>query len=595
MGMSTIFINILNMSLTATYCIAAVVILRFLLKKQPKILSYLLWSVVLFRLLCPYSITSDLSLLRLHTDIVSQEYLMGQHIADQDVWHGKNDPYAEDLSEVEGADKSHGAMTSVAGGKAEEWAIQEQTVRLGKIFTVGGWIWLTGMAAFIAYGVVAALRLHRFLQKAVLVEGGFYESAGISTPFVLGIIHSRVYLPTGLSAEERRYVLEHERVHVARKDYLVKILAWFARCIHWFNPFVWLAFALMESDMEMSCDEAVLRRLGMEAKQDYSRALLALSCDKSKIGNYPTAFGEGKVKDRVRNILTYRKRAFATVAVIAVVLIVIVIGLSLNPMNHSGEEAEELLRLGEKDQFVMDYANAWSDRDGNALVGLYIDEDTAFEHIPELEKTEGGYTFGFSSPWPLEFWRTVPTGAGSDEGTSEIRYYAWTSDPHVTVWKEEISFTKTDEGYRVTDSSLTYFDSITSEEEYMDAYWGDGAYHFIDYEESGFVEGINFQTEYDAANGESDRNAVYRSPETAAEWIFNLTGGEGTAQTASNGTAIVEYTFADGSSILIPMKDANFNGWTVSGSDDSSESESQAAVNAEVWILDLAVWNAGAP
>lgn len=595
MGMSTIFINILNMSLTATYCIAAVVILRLLLKRQPKILSYLLWSVVLFRLLCPFSISSDLSLLRLHTDIVSQEYLMGQYAADQDVWQGKNYSYAEDLSEAEGADKSHGTMTSVTGGKAEKWAIQEQTVRLGKIFTVGGWIWLTGMVAFTAYGVVSALRLRRFLQKAVLVEGGFYEAEGISTPFVLGIIHSRIYLPTGLSAEERSYVLEHERVHVARKDYPVKILAWFARCIHWFNPFVWLAFALMESDMEMSCDEAVLHRLGMETKQDYSRALLALSCDRSKMGNCPTAFGEGKVKDRVRNILTYRKRAFATVAVITAVLIVIVIGLSLNPMNHSGEEAEELLRLGEKDQFVMDYANAWSDRNGNALVELYIDEETAFEHVPMLEKTEDGYIFGYSSPWPIEFWRTIPTGAGTDEGTSEIRYYAWTSDPHVSVWKEVISFKKTDEGYRVTDSSLTCLDSIASEEEYMDAYWGDGAYHFIDYEESGFVEAINYQTESDSANGDNDRNAVYRSPETAAEWIFNLTGGEGTAQTASNGTAIVEYTFSDGSSILIPMKDANFNGQTENGSDDLAESDSQAVVNAEVWILDLAVWNAGAP
>lgn len=133
----------------------------------------------------------------------------------------------------------------------------------------------------------------------------------------------------------------------------------------------------------------------------------------------------------------------------------------------------------------------------------------------------------------------------------------------------------------------------------MDAYWGDGAYHFADYVERGFVEAINFQTEYDMENNADDRNAVYRSPETAAEYIMNLSDGAGTAQTASNGTAIVEYTFADGSSVLIPMTDANYDGRTGNSQQDGTEEESQKgmerAVNQEVWILDLDVWNAGAP
>lgn len=401
-------------------------------------------------------------------------------------------------------------------------------------------------------------------------------------------------------------MLAHERVHAARKDYLVKLLAWLARCIHWFNPLAWLFFALMEHDMEMSCDEAALRKLGMDVRQDYSRALVTLSCETSRIGSCPPAFGEGRVKDRVRNILTYRKRALAAVVLIAAVLLVVVIGLATNPREE--DEAKELLRLGDKDALVMDYANAWCNRDGETLVKLYVDEDTAFANLPMLEKAGGEYTFGMSSPWPDTFWRTVPTGEGKDVGTSEIRYYAWTSDPHVVVWKEEITFVKTengnnseatDSGYRVTDSKLTYLDSIASEEEYRDAYWGEGENHFVDYEERGFVDAINYQTEYDVENGDSDRNAVYRSPETAAEYIMNLRGGTATSETASNGTAIVEYTFADGSSVLIPMIDANFDARTNNTEQDSAEHDEQTdleeAVNQEVWILDVHVWNAGAP
>ncbi|MDE6844525.1 MAG: M56 family metallopeptidase [Lachnospiraceae bacterium] len=590
MNMTTIFTSILNMSLTAGYCIVAVILLRFLLKRQPKILSYLLWSVVLFRLLCPVSLSSEFSLLRMDLPRMDMNVAAGADLTGQ---HTVGNAFTTDMHndlEQNMDDRDKEALPAAEG----ERGIESRTQTL---LTVGAWVWFAGVLLMAAYGIASAYRLKHFLQKAVCVEDNVYEVEGISSPFVFGIIHSRIYLPTGLPETERGYVLEHERVHVARKDYLVKILAWFARCIHWFNPLVWIFFVLMESDMEMSCDEAVLRRLGMETKQDYSRALLALSCEKKEIRNCPPAFGEGKVKERVRNVLNYRKRTFVTMAVIAVVLLAIVIGLALNPAGRKlgDKEAEELLRLGAKDQFVTDYADAWCNREGDALVRLYIDENTAFEHIPMLEKTERGYTFGLSSPWPDEFWRTIPTGEGTDEGKSEIRYYAWTSDPHVSVWKEEITFTMTDEGYRVTDSSLTYFDSIASEDEYMDAYWGDGGYHFTDYEERGFVEAINYQTEYDLENGESDRNAVYRSPETAAEYIMNLAGGAGTAQRTSNGTATVEYIFADGSSVVIPMKDANFNGQTGNSSDDSSESDSQTAVNSEVWILDLPVWNAGAP
>lgn len=595
--MTTIFTTILNMSLTASYCIAAVVLLRLLLKKQPKLLSYLLWSVVLFRLLCPVTISSSFSLLRMNTNMISQENLADRRTADAAVWQEDAGALIQDTG------NQNAKTDTLAAAAQAERSVGSRTQTL---LAAGAWVWFAGMVLLIAYGICSAYRLRRFLQKAVCVGEGLYEAEGLSSSFVCGMFRPRIYLPAGLTAQERVFVLAHERVHAARKDYLVKLLAWLARCIHWFNPLAWLFFALMENDMEMSCDEAALRKLGMDVRQDYSRALVTLSCETSRIGSCPPAFGEGRVKDRVRNILAYRKRALAAVVLIAAVLLVVVIGLSTNPRGK--DEAGELLRLGEMDALVMDYANAWCNRDGETLVKLYVDEDTAFANLPMLEKAGGGYTFGMSSPWPDTFWRTVPTGEGKDVGTSEIRYYAWTSDPHVVVWKEEITFVKTengnnseatDSGYRVTDSRLTYLDSIASEEEYRDAYWGEGENHFVDYEERGFVDAINYQTEYDVENGDSDRNAVYRSPETAAEYIMNLSGGTATAETASNGTAIVEYTFADGSSVLIPMIDANFDFRTNNTEQDSAEHDGQTdleeAVNQEVWILDVHVWNAGAP
>lgn len=581
MTIITIFMNILNMSLTASYCIAAVLLLRLLLKRQPKIFSYLLWSVVLFRLLCPFSISSAYSLLRMDTNIVSQEKLAGSHAAAA-VWQGKSYPYAD---AAQGAEAEKDGVTALP--RTADEAAQGQTARWQSVLAVCSRIWLAGVILLIAYGIGTAVRFGLFLKKAVPTGDGLYESAGISTALVFGVVRPRIYLPAHLEEQERRYVAAHERVHIARYDYLVKIAAWGAVCLHWFNPLAWLAFALMESDMEMSCDEAVLRRLGTDVRQDYSRALLTLSCAKRTIGGCPLAFGEGKVKSRIRNILSYRKKTFVTAVLAAVLLAAVIVGLSLNPPGGTDQKRTE-----EQLAFVTEYANANCARDGDALVGLYINEDTAFENVLMLEKTDGAYTFGYSSPWPDEFRFLIEAEVGKDEGKALIWYYAWTSDPHVTVWKEEMEFVKTKDGYRVTGSDLRFLDSISSYEEFMEAYWIAGEYQFTDYVERGFVEAVNAQTEYDEKSGDgTDRNAVYRSPDTAAEWIFNLTGGGSEVSINSIGSAVVKYTFADGSNILIPMYNANYDSATA----NSADPDTGSAAVGDVWILDLHVWNAGAP
>lgn len=580
--MGGLFYHLLGMSLTAVYCIGAVIVLRLLLRRQAKIFSYLLWSVVLFRLLCPFSISSNYSLLRMDPEVISGKvFSEGQ----QAVWQGKG--YLADGTAGEGENSNTAeTATSLRMVQTQEVGI------MPKVLAVCAWIWLVGMAALLAYSVWKTISLRCFLSKAQpvaeVVDGGaeenVYEMDGIATPFVFGVLHPRIYLPAHLQQEERRYVLAHERVHIVRKDYLVKLLFWGAVCLHWFNPLAWLSFRLMESDMEMSCDEMVLKWLGEEVKQEYSRALLALSCEKAGVHVSPVAFGEGGLKGRIRNILSYKKGRIATAAVLAVLLCVLTAGLALNPADSTQEEL-----TAEKLRFINTYANTYCNRDGDTLVGMYADEETAYQSLPYLDKAGGVYSFGLSSPWPNGF-RCVLTeelGAGREgENSAEIWYYAWTSDPHVVVWKEKLRFAWIESGgkgnYRVVSSELRYLNSISSKEEFDEAYLIAGEYQFTDYVERGFLESIQFQTEADRESGGEDRNAIYRSPDTAAEWILNLTGGSAKiSSTKSDGKASVIYTFADGSHVLIPMVNAAYRSTT-----ETSEDADGGQKTDDVWLYD---------
>lgn len=584
--MTELFKTILDMSLTAVYCIAAVIALRLLLRRQEKLFSYLLWIVVLFRLFCPVSFTSSYSLVRVDPAVVAESFFIEGQLTE---WQGKG--Y---LSDENGeANQNSRAVEAAVTLPIENWEVIET---LQGVLAVCARIWLAGIVILFGYSIWATRRLKRFLSKAQPVaedvdgetEANVYEADGIATPFVFGLFCPRIYLPAHLQPKERRYVLAHERVHIARKDHLVKLLFWSAVCLHWFNPFVWLAFKMMESDMEMSCDETVLRRLGEDVREDYSRTLLSLSCAEAGFHMGPVAFGEGGLKSRIRNILSYKRGRIATAAALAVLLCALAAGLMLNPADRDSKQ-EEL--TAEKLRFLDAYANAYCERNGDKIVGMYADEETAYQSLPYLDNAGGVYSFGFSSPWPNEF-RCVLTeelGTGREgENQAEIWYYAWTSDPHVTVWKEELRFvwtgSKGEEDYRVTGSGLRYLDSISSKEEFDEAYMIAGAYSFTDYEERGFLEGIQAQTEYDRENGGEDRNAVYRSPETAAEWILNLTDGNAeTISTDADGHATVDYTFNDGSSALISMYNAAYRSTT----ETSEDADGKGGPADDVWFPDF--------
>lgn len=231
------------------------------------------------------------------------------------------------------------------------------------------------------------------------------------------------------------------------------------------------------------------------------------------------------------------------------------------PLYPGGEEREEITALIER------YAEAFCARNGADIAAMYADEEAALANSYDmLDKAGGEYTYGFSSPWPDSYRYVIDW----KREKADIWYYAWTSDPHVTVWKEEKYYTKIGEEYRVIDGSLQYMDSISSREEFDAAYRIENEYHFVDYEENGFVEAIRYQIE----NGTSATdNTVYKTPQRAAAHILNLTGGEAIVEGRYSIQALVRYRFADDSEVMIPMYLAAEN----------------------IWAVDVAVWNAGAP
>ena len=279
-----LFVDVVNMSITASYVIVFVLVARLCLKKAPKIFSYSLWSVVLFRLVCPFSFSSALSLL--HTASGSSGKI--QYI-----------PLNIGLMEqpqintgIKGVDSAINASLPLVTPYASANPMQI-------VLFILSLIWVTVIVALLFYSVISYLVLKRKVSTAILVEDNIFESETISSPFVLGLIKPKIYLPIGLKDTERSYILKHEQTHIRRFDHLIKPFAFLALCVHWFNPLVWISFMLMTKDMEMSCDERVLKELGTSIKKDYSTSLLSLAIDQRMISASPLAFGESNIKARI--------------------------------------------------------------------------------------------------------------------------------------------------------------------------------------------------------------------------------------------------------------------------------------------------------
>ena len=311
--MSELFLKIVNMSISASWVVIAVLTLRFCLKKAPKWVNVLLWGIVAARMVFPFSIESVLSLIP-SAETISPTIMMEQSPSVQTGVPALNHVINPVIS---------GSFTPAPGASANPLQIW--------IPVLTG-IWLFGIAALFLYSAVSYWRLHRKVCEAVILRGNIYQSEKVCSPFVLGIIRPKIYLPYHMDSREVGHVIAHEQTHIRRKDHWWKPLGFLLLTIHWFNPLMWLSYVLLCRDIELACDEKVIGKMGNAQRADYTQALVACSVDRRLIAACPLAFGEIGVKERVKSVMNYKKPAFWIVLASVIVCAVIAVCFLTNPI-----------------------------------------------------------------------------------------------------------------------------------------------------------------------------------------------------------------------------------------------------------------------
>ena len=311
--MSELFLKIVNMSISASWVVIAVLTLRFCLKKAPKWVNVLLWGIVAARMVFPFSIESVLSLIP-SAETISPTVMMEQSPSVQTGVPALNHVINPVIS---------GSFTPAPGASANPLQIW--------IPVLAG-IWLFGIAALFLYSAVSYWRLRRKVCEAVILRGNIYQSEKVCSPFVLGIIRPKIYLPYHMDSREMDHVIAHEQTHIRRKDHWWKPLGFLLLTTHWFNPLMWLSYILLCQDIELACDEKVIRKMSNEQRADYTQALVACSVDRRLITACPLAFGEIGVKERVKSVMNYKKPAFWIVLASVIVCAVIAVCFLTNPI-----------------------------------------------------------------------------------------------------------------------------------------------------------------------------------------------------------------------------------------------------------------------
>ncbi len=326
--MKGIFLSVLEMSLWASVAAVIVIIARLCLKRVPKIFSYILWSVVLFRLLCPFGIKIPIWITPDEPYIVEATVPVGPPIGDED-------------SEVVFDSTTNTFVVESELPKAEK------NISIMSVLVI---IWVLGTLCIAAYGVYSYARLRTRLKNAVMTGQNIYESGRIKTAFVLGFIRPKIYIPSGLGDTQRRMIVMHEHTHLRRFDHIVKLIAYCVLAIHWFNPLMWLCFDLMCKDMELSCDEAVIGGLERDSVAEYCNTLLILN---EKASHIAPAFSENDTKKRINNIVSYKKPARRILLIISVVCAVIFcIGAVNIEIKEKGIDLEEVLSQYDSSAFI---------------------------------------------------------------------------------------------------------------------------------------------------------------------------------------------------------------------------------------------------
>ena len=345
--MDVLFNEILGMSFKAIWLILTVIFVRILFQKAPKYIRCIMWALVAIRLVCPFSIETAFSL------VPSMDSLQLQVNDENNV---NQDSLITENEQIDDGNVVVDDNTQTEEEKEQEdYTIDEEFIGTGNddtdlvekadnvpvnVFSI---IWLFGMTTILVHSIISYFRLKKRVSTATNYDDRIWVSDEVETPFILGVLRPRIYLPSGMDGEIKKYVLAHEYAHISRRDYIWKPLGFLIVCVHWFNPLVWVAYVLFSRDIEMACDEKVIKNYDVEERKAYSKALLACSASNRATTECPVAFSEEGVKSRVKSVLNYKKPAFWLIVVVLLVCVAMAVAFLTNPKDSdAGSEQQSM-------------------------------------------------------------------------------------------------------------------------------------------------------------------------------------------------------------------------------------------------------------
>ena len=396
--MTELFLKIINMSISASWLVLAVLLIRFVLKKSPKWVNVLLWGIVAVRLLCPFSVESIFSMIP----------------------SGETIPMNIEMAENPTIESGINAIDSVVNPIIEQSNVPDNGASINPlqiVVAISGNIWILGVIALLIYTVVSYWNIRRKVGTAVLYRDNVFQSENVSSPFVLGIIRPKIYLPFKITSQDVEHVIAHEQAHIKRKDHWWKPVGFLLLAFHWFNPLMWLAYVLLCRDIELACDEKVIKELDNVQRADYTQALVSCSVDRRVITACPLAFGEVGVKDRVKSVMNYKKPAFWIINISIFTCVIVAICFLTDPISDR--------------EFPLNWDN---------IADLDVTE--ILENIAEIENIDDtsllstddlGFDLNLSADFGLKFDGTISFFYTEDQKTHSAQLRLYKYDKHYSV------------------------------------------------------------------------------------------------------------------------------------------------------------------
>lgn len=554
--LSQIFLTFLYKNMTVSVVIIAVLLARFLLRKMPKKYSYILWLIVGIRMIFDLPFATNISVFNLFRGFAKRSSTMGTMLTGSRKTNLQGATDALNTIGTTGTSTAHASRNTTVGAMTHTLTTSQM------VLGILGLLWLVVVALFVAYGIYSYVKCRILVRTAVIAHDiipdthkkkgivSVWECDRIPSPFVLGIIRPRIYIPFRMPKQEQAYILAHEQCHIRRLDPLWKLIAFLLLAMYWWNPLVWCAFFYMVRDMEMSCDEAVIEQFGNEIKQGYSNSLLSFAMERHPYSFAPIAFGEGDAGRRIKNVLNFKKpHTWVAILVIVLLVVVCVSCLTNGKDKISSETASDTENSQMPQQTVKtteapidsvnsstveaplsrvdQWAQAFCSRDVRTIQDMATDD--AKNELKEENLLDDNGNFGWSSPWP---WFDEESGmpayqiTQSDDTSATILYYAQVSDPHVTVWEETLQYTRKDDKIEIAHEELQMLNFIAGGTEFENAYPKGIQNTPMDYQANGLGETLNEHAI--SANGMSpDGEYNLTDPMEAAQYLLNLLRNDG--------------------------------------------------------------------